>query len=504
MSINPNLDRAMAQPDDALAIWFEGTSHSWREVRGFGDALEAILAARGVGAGLPIGIVCRNNPPHAAALLSAARSDRPVVMIYTLQSLEGVANDIRKLGLAAVVALAEDWTEQAIDAAREAGTIGISCTDRTSLTLSVVPGLDVLGASHQTREPQPMSISVLSSGTTGKPKLVEVSAQIFSRALATMSVSDVPGVPVRPNLAFTPISNISGLIQFLGSIARGGCVYLLERFEMERWLTALDVCAPDTLIMFAPMIHAFLEKEVPKERFGSLRAVFGGAGPLAPEVQQAFEARYGIPIYWGYGCTEIAGTAASWSPALAQEFGSTKAGSAGRAIPGVELRVVDPETGAEVPRGETGLLEARVALVGPDWIRTTDLAAIDADDFLFLRGRADQAINRGGFKILPENIANAAEEHPSVRDAVAFGIPDARLGQVPVVAVQPLDGATVTEDEVIAFLRTKLAAYAVPTRVLVMAEIPRTGALKPDLPKLKSAATQSSGLPIVATQQGRC
>jgi acyl-CoA synthetase (AMP-forming)/AMP-acid ligase II len=488
MSLNPNLDKAMSQPDDALAIWFEGTSHSWRDVRSFGDELEDILARAGVGPGIPIGILCRNNPPHAAALLSAVRVGRPVVMIYTLQSVEAVARDIGKLKLAAVVALADDWNELAVESAREAGTIGIRCEGRNSLKLSVEPRLEVLGQDH--RPAQPMSISVLSSGTTGKPKLVEVSSLIFSRALATMAVSDVPGVPIRPNLAFTPISNISGLIQFLGSIARGGCVFLLERFEMERWLTALEACAPDTLIMFAPMIHAFLEKNVPKERFGGLRAVFGGAGPLAPEVQKAFQERYGIPIYWGYGCTEIAGTAASWSPALAEEFGASKLGSAGRAIPGVELRVVDPDSGDEVPRGETGLLEARVELLGPDWIRTTDLAAIDSDDFLFLRGRADQAINRGGFKILPETIAAAAEEHPDVREAVAFGIPDARLGQVPVVAVQPLEGTSLSEEQIITYLRTKLAAYAVPTKVLILDEIPRTGALKPDLPGLKSAAMQ--------------
>ena len=489
MSLNPNLDKAMAQPDDALAIWFEGTSHSWRDVRSFGDELEDILARAGVGPGIPIGILCRNNPPHAAALLSAVRASRPAVMIYTLQSGEAVANDIRKLRLAAVVALADDWTELAVESAREVGTIGIRCEGRNSLRLSVQPGLEVLGAQDH-RQAQPMSISVLSSGTTGKPKLVEVSSLIFGRALATMSVSDVPGVPIRPNLAFTPISNISGLIQFLGSIARGGCVFLLERFEMERWLTALEACAPDTLIMFAPMIHAFLEKKVPKERFGGLRAVFGGAGPLAPEVQKAFEERYGIPIYWGYGCTEIAGTATSWSPALAEQFGASKLGSAGRAIPGVELRVVDPESGDELPRGETGLLEARVELLGPDWIRTTDLAEIDSDDFLFLRGRADQAINRGGFKILPETIAVAAEEHPDVREAVAFGIPDARLGQVPVVAVQPFEGTKVSEEQIIAYLRTRLAAYAVPTKVLILDEIPRTGALKPDLPGLKGAAVQ--------------
>lgn len=491
MSLNPNLDRAMTQPDDALAIWFEGASFTWQGVRGFSDTLERMLADKGVAPGQPIGLLCRNVPPLAAALLSAVRTSRPLVMIYTLQSIEGVAEDIRKLKLAAVVALADDWTPQAVAAAREAETIGIRCDRRDSLSLSYEPGLDRLGAEQAARPAEPMSISVLSSGTTGKPKLVQVSSLIFTRALATMSVSDVPGVPVRPNLAFTPIANISGLIQFLGSVARGGCVYLLERFEMERWLEALDHCAPDTIIMFAPMIHAFLDQNTPKERFGGLRAVFGGGGPLAPDVQRAFQERYGIPIYWGYGCTEIAGTAASWSPALAEQFGDAKMGSAGRAIAGVELRIVDPDSGEEVPPGEIGLLEARVELLGPDWIRTTDLAVIDSDGFLFLRGRADQAINRGGFKILPEKITNAAEEHPSVRDSVAFGIPDARLGQVPVLAVEPLDGSTIAQEEMLAFLRTKLAAYVVPTKVLVMDEIPRTGALKPDLTKLKSLALES-------------
>jgi len=116
---------------------------------------------------------------------------------------------------------------------------------------------------------------------------------------------------------------------------------------------------------------------------------------------------------------------------------------------------------------------------------------IDDDDFLFLRGRADQAINRGGFKILPETVANAAAEHSAIREAVAFGIPDERLGQVPVVAVQLAEGAKLTPDELIAFMRPKLAAYAVPTKALILPALPRTGSLKPDLPALKKAAVEA-------------
>ena len=96
-----------------------------------------------------------------------------------------------------------------------------------------------------------------------------------------------------------------------------------------------------------------------------------------------------------------------------------------------QLRIVDPETGAELPRGEHGLLEAKVAPLGPDWIRTTDIASVDTDGFVTLHGRADGAINRGGFKILPETVRRVLISHPAVRDACVVAVPDRRLGQVP-------------------------------------------------------------------------
>ena len=94
------------------------------------------------------------------------------------------------------------------------------------------------------------------------------------------------------------------------------------------------------------------------------------------------------------------------------EFGASKRNSVGRALPDTGLRIVDQDTGAELPVGAQGLLEAKITAISEDWIRTTDIASIDEDGFVTLHGRADGAINRGGFKILPESVRRVLVSHP--------------------------------------------------------------------------------------------
>lgn len=149
-------------------------------------------------------------------------------------------------------------------------------------------------------------------------------------------------------------------------------------------------------------------------------------------MQAAFEDYYGIPILVSYGATEFAGPVAMMTEALHATFGRAKLGTVGRALPGAKLRVVEPLSGVALPHGEEGLLEVVSPRIGPDWIRTADLAVIDADHFLFLRGRADGAIMRGGFKVLPETIERALALHPAVAEAGVVGVPDAHSVRSPV------------------------------------------------------------------------
>jgi acyl-CoA synthetase (AMP-forming)/AMP-acid ligase II len=123
---------------------------------------------------------------------------------------------------------------------------------------------------------------------------------------------------------------------------------------------------------------------------------------------------------------------------------------------------------------------------GEGWVRTTDLARLDAEGFLFLEGRADDAILRGGFKIAPGEVARALERHPAVREAAVVGLPDPRLGEVPAAAVELEPGAEAPgEEELLAFARERLAGYQVPVRIRVVQALPRTPSLKVSRPAVR-------------------
>jgi len=180
-----------------------------------------------------------------------------------------------------------------------------------------------------------------------------------------------------------------------------------------------------------------------------------------------------------YGATEFAGGVAGWTIRDWETFRGQKRGSVGRANPGVRLRVVDQETGEPVPAGEIGVLEvASDRFGGTERVRTSDQARMDENGFLWIVGRVDDVIIRGGFKIQAEDVRIALESHPAVREASVVGVPDARLGDVPVAAVTVTEKDPVDGEELRAWLRQRLTAYQVPVDIRVVPELPRTAALK--------------------------
>ena len=154
-----------------------------------------------------------------------------------------------------------------------------------------------------------------------------------------------------------------------------------------------------------------------------------------------------MPVLISYAATEFGGGVAGWNLADHEAYWKEKRGSVGRAHAGCELRVVDQETGEPLGVDEEGLLEVKAGQIdgGAAWTHTTDLARIDADGFLWILGRADQAIIRGGFKVLPDTVRGALESDPRVLGAAVVGRDDERLGSVPVAAVElrPASGPVV-------------------------------------------------------------
>jgi acyl-CoA synthetase (AMP-forming)/AMP-acid ligase II len=144
---------------------------------------------------------------------------------------------------------------------------------------------------------------------------------------------------------------------------------------------------------------------------------------------------------------------------------------------------VEPDSGAIIGPDEEGILEVKAGQLGPGtpWIRTTDVARLDGDGFLWILGRADQAIIRGGFKVHPDDVRAALESHPQVRGAAVVSVDDQRLGAVPVAVVELRPGEPLTSDELLTHASTRLARYEVPSEVIIVDTLPRTPSAKVDL-----------------------
>ena len=207
-----------------------------------------------------------------------------------------------------------------------------------------------------------------------------------------------------------------------------------------------------------------------------------GTAPLSAEDADAFTEKYGIPVLTSYAATEFGGGVAGWTLADHQKYWRVKRGSVGRANPGAQLRVVGDD-GDPLGPDQIGLLEVKPGQLGPsaDWMRTTDMARIDADGFLWIIGRADQAIIRGGFKVMPDDVRIALESHPAVAGAAVVGRRDERLGETPVAMVELREPGSANAAGLIDYLRTRLARYEIPTDIAIVAELPRTPSGKPDL-----------------------
>lgn len=456
-------------------IEFERKWYSGNDITRYIDEIADALLRGGVKPDEPVGLVVRNRVPHAAAILGFIAARRPVAMIYSYQSAQSIARDIEQLRPAAVLADRDDWTDPVAQAVADTGAAGAVLT---------LQGVEV-PATRQTRAgagPDPALASaglhILTSGTTGPPKRVPVKTRVLHHTVLSMTVGGNPSPDDPPELVYWPFGSI-GVCQLLTGPYIGKRTVLLEKFTVDDFVRAVRTYGIKRTGVQPAIIQMLLDADVPREDLASLEYLPGGSAPLDPRVRDEFERRYRIPLLWAYGATEFAGSVCAWTPELYRQYGAAKRDSVGRPLPGVKVRIADTETGGEVKVGDKGFLEAQIEVIGPDWIRTTDLASIDPDGFVTIHGRADGAIIRGGFKILPETVRERLVRHPAVRDACVVGVPDRRLGQVPFAAIELTRGAKApSEVDLMAWVRESLPSHHVPAAIIVVDALPRNAALK--------------------------
>lgn len=458
--------RMLTNCPDVPAVQFRGQWLSRVDLAALAQDTLRLLQSLNLGEGSRIAFVARNIPESLGAFVGLLAGGFSVRMIYPFQSATAIAGEIEHVLPDAVIACRSDFTAELDQVLGRADIGGISLEE---MKASVV---------HRVNQCRPQAsskpvVEILTSGTTGKPKPFALPHETIAKHFVG---APAPGLKTGdiPVLLYFPIGNISGLYSTLPALLLGQKIILLDRFRVEDWHAYVKEYRPSVGGMPPAAIQMVLDADIPKEDLASLKMLGAGAAPLDPDVQRQFEERYSIPILLSYGATEFGGPVTRMTPEMYHSGGREKIGSVGKAIPGCKLRVVHPETFAPLPAGEEGILEVISPRIGPDWIRTSDLAVIDEEGFLFHRGRADGAIMRGGFKLLPETIEKALLRHPAVSSVAVVGVSDRRLGQVPAAAVVIKPGEQVGFDTLEEHLRKHVLATHIPMYWQAVTELPRT------------------------------
>ncbi len=482
----------MALDPDRTEIDFEGVDYSWRQIAETVGAIEAALDAMGLPDDARIGVMLRNRPGHIAAIVAVLSTDRCLVTLNPILPDATLFADVEALGLPVVIAdatdLARDGLTEALD---RAGAAVIAVGPR-------LEGVRVVrsDAPIASRTSPGVAIEMLTSGTTGAPKRVPLSRDAFDASFRGFtkyergrSFDDPPKLNSGCTMIVNPLTHIGGIYGCIGALAAGRKIALLEKFSVEAWVAAVKRNRPAVAPAVPSAVRMLLDADVDRADLSSLKALISGTAPLSPDLVDSFLEKYGIPICANYGATEFAGAIAGWTIDDFRARWTEKRGAVGRVHGDIEARIVDPENGAVLSPGEEGLLEIKGKQLNNDlqWMRTTDRAMLDDDRFLFIRGRADNAIIRGGFKVHPDDVVYALNDHPAIREAAVVGVADERLGAVPAAAIILKDGADApAPDDLKAWLKDRLIAYQVPVHIRIVADFPRTPSMKPSAPGLRA------------------
>lgn len=461
-----------------------------------------------------VGLITSNALAPACALVALWALGQRVVLLNALLPPERLCTEIDSAQVdwliasaAQFSALGETLDNQVASDGVVRAEVGLDGFDLQARSIGL-PCVDAASSAtiRETGEPRTPGIEVFTSGTSGPPK------RISHREDTLLNAAQVEEWVVRDTedqvaadrqgaafINFYPLANIAGLYFLAHCAYAGRTTVLLPKFAVDSWVRAVKVTRPTILYIPPAAIRMTLDARVPAEDLTGALIMRTGNAPLEDHVRAAFEARYGVPVLSHYGATEFCGVVTTWLMGDVQRYGRTHRHSLGRARPGVTLRVVDAASCAPMSTGELGVLEVRAERVGPEWIRTTDLARIDADGFLFVEGRADGAINRGGFKVLPEQVVAVLLSHPAILDAGVIGVKDLRLGEVPVAALVGRPGIELPSTlELDQFARSHLAAYQVPASFVFVTDLPKTESMKLDRRRLRSmldAAVSSERIP---------
>jgi acyl-CoA synthetase (AMP-forming)/AMP-acid ligase II len=487
----PNIDlmeqvfRHAATKPDAIAM---ADGISGRTIT-YGSLLEQIrrtaagLAARGIQKGDVVSLWSPNVPEWPIVFFGVVKIGAIVHTSNPVSTPDELAFQLADGGvkiLFTVSALA-DKAKAAIEESKKPIEL---------ITIDEVAGLPSLASIGIDRDPPAVTIDpandlvVLpySSGTTGLPKGVMLTHRNVVAQLN--QIEAIESVEMPALLGVLPFFHIYGMVIILmHGFMRAATIVTLPKFELEAFLKVLQDW-PITSAHIVPPIVVALGKHpaVDNYKFPHLKYIFSGAAPLGPELTEAVEKRLNIKIRQGYGMTEA-------SPATHYTVaGTERAGTVGQLMPSIEMRVIDPETGKDLPTGQPGEVwvrgpnvmkgylnnpEATALTVDADgWLHTGDIGVVDADGYLTVVDRLKELIKVKGLQVAPAELESVLLKHPKVADVAVIPVADEHCGEVPKAIIVKRDD--LTEEEVMAFVESKVAHYKRVKHVAFVDAIPKS------------------------------
>jgi acyl-CoA synthetase (AMP-forming)/AMP-acid ligase II len=485
------LEEACARWAARPAITFNGTTTTYGSLWERVVSLAAAYARLGIGKGDRILCQFRNCPEQVIAI--AAAWTRGAIHVGADNDLTGpeLARLVQRLGASALLFQPQP---DAADGQAPLRVVAAECPNTHIVLHGAGTGSRLCfqeliseGGTVTVDFPGPLDTAVLflTSGTTGEPKAIVESRSAHWAKMQMFADGFLPG-PDDVHLLYLPMSHVFGFRLGLLALLRGGRLILLERFSPRR---ALDLVKEEraTVLPGVPAHLRLLRDRYDPMRHdvGSLRWVLSAAAGLPRELAEWVYRTLDARMMFVYGCSEGFTT-------LTNRAQDILAGSVGNTVfhgpPGTPaagtVRIVDPDTGATLPTGETGEIcygavmpvtyWDHPAVARDGWYRTGDMGHVDEAGRIYVTGRLKELINRGGLHVSIAEVEVALGRHPAVADGAVIAVPDPVLGEAVCACIVPTGATPLDLAELRSFLADRLARHKLPDELCIVESIPRT------------------------------
>jgi len=484
MSLTAGLNRSRTRNPEKLAIVFGEQSWTYAEFDELTNNVASNLLAAGLEPGDRVAFHLMNGPELALGYYGCLKAGGIAVPINTRLKGPEIDYILRHSGSACYVGQPDLYTEVARSCPAIAaiefryltggpqGNQASSFDDLLHNPAGSVPLPEIA--------PDQVAAILYTSGTTARPKGVVHSHE--SLAQTAHAMHDMRLDQDQVAVVMSSMTHLVGFgMVYLSGLLNGATVVITQPFDFRSVLQAYARSGCTYTMGLPVMFHGLLQAQSDMQfDVASGRFYFCGGDSVPAALQDAFQTVFG-PVSEAYGMTEIA-------PAAWNRPGDVRVGSIGRPGEGIGFRLLDPD-GRDVKSGEVGEIcvqgphlmigywqdpDATAAAVRNGWFHTGDLARCDADGFYWFVGRKKEIIIRGGSNISPQEVEAVLYQHPAVSEAGVVGRPDHLWGEVVVAFVALRSGQAVTEAELIAFARERLADYKTPESVIFQAELPKS------------------------------